>query len=272
MSRPVLAALFAALLAVAQAAGQGVPAMPASPFEIPQPLGGPIVGPDGKIMSGLNQPTSPFSGGIDFGLSGSQGNTDTLKLRAGLDLRYDSPEYLLYANLLYILTQANEGELENKGFGLCRNEFAISDGLMWYAQGQFEYDRFRTVDQRLAGHNGLSMTVLKDEAQVVRVRAGAGMARETGGPVNDWVPEGQAGADYEYWLTARTKLCASADYYPDLHDLSHYRVRVRAAFDILIDPDLNMWLRLGAFDRYDSQSYGSKRNDLDYFMSLLLRF
>jgi hypothetical protein len=112
----------------------------------------------------------------------------------------------------------------------------------------------------------------QDGTQSVKVRAGAGLARENGGTVNDWVPEGQAGADYEYRLTDRTRLTVMGDYYPDLHDLSHYRVRVRAAFDILIDPDLNMWLRLGAFDRYDSQSYGSKRNDLDYFMSLLLRF
>jgi len=272
MSRPALAALFIASLAVASAAGQGYPGMPANPFEIPQPRGGPIVGLDGKTVTLPNQTVSPWSGGVDFGLSGSQGNTDTLTLRAGFDLRYDSPDYALFANVLYILNQANSGDLENEGFGLVRNEFGIGGGLGWYAQALAEYDQFRTVDQRYGGHNGLTMVVMQDPTQSVRVRAGFGYARETGGPVNDWVPEGQAGADYEYRLTDRTRLTVMGDYYPDLHDLSHYRVRVRAAFDILIDPDLNMWLRLGAFDRYDSQSYGSKRNDLDYFMSLVFRF
>ena len=62
------------------------------------------------------------------------------------------------------------------------------------------------------------------------------------------------------------------DYYPDLHDLSHYRVRVRLPFDILIDPGPEYVAAAWVFHRYDSQSYGSKRNDLDYFMTLLLRF
>lgn len=269
MSRPALAALFVACVAVGSAAGQGYPG---TPFEIPQPLGGPIVGPDGKIMSGLNQGQSAWSGGIDFGLSGSQGNTDTLKLRAGLDLRYDGSDDALYVNLLYILNQANSGDLENKGFALIRNELPVTDGIAWYAQGQLEYDENRTIDKRMAGHNGISLAAYQDGTQSLKVRAGAGFARENGGAVNDWVPEGQAGADYEYRLTDRTRFTIMADYYPNLEDFSHYRVRVRAAFDILIDPDLNMWLRLGAFDRYDSQPYGSKRNDLDYFMTLLLRF
>ena len=96
--------------------------------------------------------------------------------------------------------------------------------------------------------------------------------QETGGPRNDWFPEGQVGVDYEYRLTDRTRFTLTGDYYADLEDFDHYRVRVRAAFDILIDPDLNMWLRLGAFNRYDNWAFGSKRNDLDYFMTLLFRF
>jgi hypothetical protein len=267
MTRPVVAVV-CLLALVGAAVGQELP------YGLPKPLGGPIVGPDGRVRTGLDaHPVpSPWSGGVDVGASGSQGNTDTLKVRAGLEVRYDDPDDLMIFNVMYILNRANQGELENKGFALLRNEVTLEGALGWYAQGQLEYDEFRVIDLRIASHSGLSYLFAQDATQTLRLRAGAGMARETGGPRNDWVPEGQAGFDYEYRLTNRTKLTVMADHYPDLHDFSHYRVRVRAAFDILLDPEANILLRVGAFDRYDSNPCGSKRNDLDYYLTLYFRF
>ncbi len=263
-----------ALSAVLTLAWVGAAAGQTSPFNIPQPMGGPIVGPDGRVRTGLDaHPVpSPWSGGIDFGISGSQGNTDTLKLRAGLDLRYDDPDDFAILNVLYILNQANQGDLENKAFALVRNEMPMDMGLAWYAQGSVEYDEFRTVYLRVASHSGISCAIVQDANQLVKVRAGAGVAREWGGSSNDWVPEGQAGADYEYKLTDRTRFTLAGDFYPDLHDFAHYRLRFRASIDVLLDPTYNAYLRLGAFERYDSQPYGSRRNDLDYFLTLQFRF
>ena len=267
MARPALAA--ALMLAwLGLAAGQDYP------IGLPKPLGGPIVGPDGRVRTGLDaHPVpSPWSGGIDVGVSGSQGNTDTLTLRAGLDLRFDDPDDFAILNVLYILNQVSGDGLQNEGFALVRNEMPMDMGLAWYAQGTAEYDEFRTVYLRIASHSGLSYTFLQDANQLVKLRAGAGVAREWGGNSTEWVPEGQAGGDYEYKLSERTRFTASADYYPDLHDFAHYRLRFRASFDILLVPQYNAYLRLGAFERYDSQTFGSKRNDLDYFMTLQFRF
>lgn len=245
-----------------------------SPFPIPRPMGGPIVGPDGKIRTGLDAHVapSPWNWGVDLGLTGSQGNTDTLKLRAGLDLRYDSPDDVMIFNVMYILNQANGGQLENKGFALLRNEIPIDDMFGWYAQTALEYDEFRTIDFRFASHSGLAFTAYQDPSQLLRFRAGFGTAYESGGGVNEWLMEAQAGLDYEYRLTDRTKLTAAADYFPNVENFAQYRVRVRASFDILLDPETNVLLRIGAFDRYDSKPYGSQRNDLDYFMTLQFRF
>jgi len=266
MVRPVLAALILALAASATVAAQD------SPFGMPKPMGGPIIGPDGKVMSALDKGPPPLTGGIEFGLSGAEGNTQILKLRTGIDVQYDTGADFLVANALYILTRLNDGNVEQKALAVVRNEFAIDNSWAWYVQGQIEYDENRTIDFRLAGHNGISMTVVRSPNSLMKVRAGAGAARETGGTINDWVPEGQAGADVEYSFTARSKFCSAVDYYPDLHDFSHYRIRVRAWLDFLIDPDLNAYLRLGVLDRYDSNALGSKQNDVDYYMSLLIRF
>lgn len=267
MTRPALAALAIALTA-------GLVSAQDSPFGLPAPLGGPIVGPDGRIRTGLDAHPVPssWSSAIDFGLSGSQGNTDTLKVRLGVDVRYDSPEDTVVLNALYILSQANGGNVENKAFFLARNDLPLDAGLGWYAQGVVEYDEFRAIDLRLASHSGLSYTALQDGTQLLKLRAGIGMSRESGGPGTEWVREGQGGADYEYHLTARTTLTLAGDYYPDVRDFARYRLRGRVSLDILLDPDLNLVLRLGAFDRYDSRPFGSKRNDLDYFTTLQFRF
>lgn len=266
MIRPAVVAVALALVAFGAAAAQE------SPFGIPKPLGGPIIGTDGRIISALDKGPPPWTGGLELGLSGAEGNVRILKLRTGLDVKYDTPDAFFVANVLYVLTRLDDGVVEQKALSVARTELPIDDAWSWYMQGQLEYDEFRTIDFRIAGHNGISWAVARSANSLVKLRVGAGAARETGGTVNDWVPEGQAGGDIEYLFTARSKFCASVDYYPDLHDLSHYRVRARAWFDFLIDPDLNAYLRFGVLDRYDSNPLGSLRNDLDYYMSLLIRF
>lgn len=269
MLRPALVAVSLAAILLGPAAAQE------SPFAMPKPVGGPIVDRSGKVLTGLDaHPVpSPWTSALDFGLSGSQGNTETMKLRTGFDVRYDSPDDFFLLNALYILNMNQQQEIENKAFLLTRNELPLDWGLAWYVQGQLEYDAFRTVYFRVASHSGVSFAAIQDGSQVFKVRAGVGTDYELGLPTpGQWVPEGQAGIDYEYKLTANTRFTSSADWYPDLHNIGHYRVRVRVSFDIMIDPDLNLLLRIGAFDRFDSQPYGSKRNDLDYFATMQIRF
>ena len=267
MTRLALATVFTLTL-LGTAAGQE------SPYGVPKPLGGPIVGLDGRVRTGLDaHPVpSPWNLGIDLGVSGSQGNTDTLKLRTGLDVRYDSPEDVAILNVMYILNQANRGELENKGFALLRNQLPLDEGFGWYAQAQLEYDEFRAIKLRAGSHSGIAFNAWQDADQLLSLRAGFGESRQWGGMAPTWVAEGQGGFDYEYRITSRTKVTATADYFPDVKNFASYRVRVRASFDILLDPETNVLLRIGAFDRYDSQPYGSKRNDLDYYMTLQFRF
>jgi len=266
MARLALAAVCSLTLAGA-AFGQ-------SPFPMPQPLGGPIVNQNGQVLTGLDaRPVpSPWSGGVDVGLSGSQGNTDTLMLRAGLDIKYDDPSDYAILNVLYILDQANSTQFENKAFALFRNELPMGSGVAWYAQAMVEYDQSQVEHLRIGSYSGLSYALMQGGTQTRKLRAGGGMAREYGGPNNAWFPQGQAGADYEYKLSDRTRLSLAGDYYPDLENFDHYWLRGRASFDILLDQQSNIMLRLGAFDRYDSRPYGSKRNDIEYFAMLSFRF
>jgi Protein of unknown function, DUF481 len=266
MTRLVLAALLTSLALLGPAAAQNLP------YEIPKPLGGPIIGLDGKEIKPVGLGPSAWSGGFELGLSGNEGNSQVLKLFTGAELLYDSPEdsFLLYG--WYALTRQHSTVLENNGLLLARNELPFADSLAWYVQGQVEYDEFRAADFRVAAHNGVSYTYLRSNDMFLKFRAGLGTSKELDGPRNEWLPEAQFGFDFWYRITERSRFSVAADYYPDVHDFGNYRVRGRASFDVLIDPDLCLLLRLGVLERYDSRPQGSKRNDLDYFATLVLQF
>jgi opacity protein-like surface antigen len=267
MKRLALAAVLTLAWASA-AAGQ------ASPFNIPQPMGGPIIGPDGKVRTGLDAHpvASPWSGGIDLGISGSQGSADTLKLWTGLELKYDDPDYFGFLKALYVLNQANSGQLENKGFLLTRHELPADMGLAVYGQASLEYDASQVIDLRFASHSGLSYAVVQDGTQVFKVRAGAGVEKPWGGASDTWTWEAQVGLDYEYRLSERSRITVIGDLYPAFEDFANYRARVWATLDILIDPKYNAYLRLGALDRYNSRPDGSPRNNVDYYLGLMFGF
>ena len=261
-------AALAVLAFAAAAAGQQLAAPP-----IPQPIYTPIYGPDGRIMSGMDRQVSPWSGSVDLGLSGSEGNSQIIKLWTAADLKYDGPEDYFIFNVFYGLTQQDGVLGENKVLATARNEYPFAEALFWYSQIQFEYDEFRLIDQRLGMHSGISTIGYRDDLLHIRLRAGLGASREIGQESSQWRPEAQFGFDYEYKLTERTKFVATADYYPDVDEFANYRIRGRAFFDILIDPGLGLALRVGALDRYDARpGKGIKKNDLDYFLTLVVRF
>lgn len=247
-----------------------------SPFTVPQPVGGPIIRPDGSFMSGLDHvtPKNPWSASVEAGLNGSEGNSQTLKLRLGGDLKYDAPDDTFIMNGWYGLARQRGQLSENKALFTARNELPLFDtSLAYFTQGQLEYDAFRDVKSRLAVHNGLSYPIIKTDMTLLKVRAGAGASREFGGPSDKWIPEGIFGGDWEQKITEKTKFVAGTDYYPDVADWGHYRIRSRAAFEILLDQQLNLSLRFGVMDRFDSRpGINVKKNDFDYFMTLLYKF
>ncbi len=264
-TRPALLGLLLAFALAGPVAGQ-------SPYDMPKPLGGPIVGLDGKIMTGLDRQVSPWSGSIEFGLNGNQGNVDILKIRSGLGVKYDDPSDYFDFNAVYVLTKYQENSIEQKALASVRNEVYFSNSLAWYAQGALEYDEFLTVDFLLGAHNGLSLTAYNANNTRLKLRGGFGTAWQYGGSIDEWVPELQFGTDFDYALTARTKISLSADYYPEIRNFARYRVRGRAALEVLLDQELNLLIRVGVLDRYNEPRFGKKANDLDYFLTIVFGF
>ncbi len=215
-------------------------------------------------------------GGFEFGINGSQGNADVTNLRLGLNADRKTDRNRFHTDLLYTLSNQDSRATQNQAIWNMRDEILFKNSP-WsvFTASQLEFDQFRAYELRVGNYAGLAYLWLKTDRTRFATRAGAGAVREVSfddGPPDRWVPEAVLGYDFNRRLTDRQGFVSSLDVYPNLSQIGQFRVRTRIGYEILIDPQWNMVLRLGVQDRYDSNPGPSKRNDLNYFTTLMFKF
>jgi hypothetical protein len=235
----------------------------------------PVVIPDGSMPP--PPPPRVWTGGVEFGVNGAQGNADILNVRFGAGADRKTDANLFHTDFLYTLSRQDNKTRQNQALFNARDEILFRNGP-WsvFAAVQGEFDEFRDYDLRAGSYSGFGYTWCKTDDLLFRTRAGAGATYETStrtnGPADRWVPEALLGVDLHHRFTDRQSFILNADVYPSLGRLGQYRIRARAAYEIVIDPVHCVVLRLGVQERYDSSPGTSKRNDLNYFATLLFKF
>ena len=216
----------------------------------------------------------PFwSGEFELGINGSSGNADSLSLRAGANMKRETQSHTLTVKATHAKTSAAGIETQNNALGDVKLERHFGDSP-WsvFVTGSLEYDEFKAFDLRLASAMGLGFRFIDNDSITLAGRFGAGVSHELGGPDDRYVPEAVFGLDYEHRLTDRQKLTAKVDYLPDWGDFMNYRIVTDAGWEVLLDEDSNLNLKIGVIDRYDSTPNGRKPNDFDYSVLLLWKF
>jgi hypothetical protein len=219
-------------------------------------------------------PFSHWTGSIELGLNGATGNVERFSGRGGIrgERRTDLNQSL--AEFTYIYARTDGDTSQNEAHLVLRNDRLFVDSP-WrlFGLGFIDYDELKDWDFRTAGFLGVGYAFVEDDRTQVVGRVGAGLMREWGGGENAIVPEGLLGLDVEHQLTERQRIVGSIDFFPDLREIGPYRFLAKAAWEILVDPEVNMSLRVGAESRYDSSpGAGLKRHDLDYFAVLVWSF
>jgi len=215
-----------------------------------------------------------WKGTVELGVNGSSGNTENFNLRAGLSGTRVTEKYDTTASLVYAYA-TNDGTATESRFAFdLRNDWKFTDSP-WrvFALGSAEFDDFQDWDWRLAAAAGVGYAFVDNEKTTLVGRLGGGLSKKIGGSDNAIRPEALIGVDYRQQLTERQQLTASATLYPDLSDIGEFRFVGNAAWEVLIDPEVNLSLKLGVEDRYDSMPGGGfKKNDIDYFAMLVFAF
>ncbi|WP_218934651.1 DUF481 domain-containing protein [Rosistilla ulvae] len=218
-------------------------------------------------------PRDGWDSSVEFGLNGSEGNSNSLSYAAGANLARKSDLYNLGVNLNYRKTSSGGIDTQNNAranFDLDRT-IAQSDFSAFIKSG-LEYDEFKAFDARVNVNGGLSYFLAKTEDVTFVTRVGAGASQEIGSVDEDWKPEMLFGLDLKQQVNKRNKIYVKADYFPAFEDFSDYRVVTDAGWEILLDDAENFSLKLAATNRYDSTPLGLEPQDIDYTATLLYKF
>jgi putative salt-induced outer membrane protein YdiY len=242
---------------------------------------------DGKLQTGdgtiqlapPEEPWCPFltgwDGGVELGLNGSTGNSETFNVRGGANAERKTDLYVTKFTMTYERNSAESEVTKNRFEVTGRNDWILEKGSPWriFLQGGAIYDDFQDWHWRLTTAAGIGYAFIENERTTLVGRAGLGLRRDLGGDDNRIHPEGVLGADLSHKITERQLLTASLDFFPSLLDLSDYRVVARAAWELIVDPEIKMSLKIGVEDRYDSDpGMGTKHNDFSYFALLVWSF
>ncbi|MBX9623865.1 MAG: DUF481 domain-containing protein, partial [Gemmataceae bacterium] len=249
---------------------QAPPGLP--PLPPPDPA---VMIPDGSLPP--PPPPSPlWKGGIELGLNGSQGNSDVLSLRVGANADRRVERNLFHMDLLYTGSQQDGVTKQNQALLNLRDELLFPGSpYSLFSATQLEYDQFRAYDLQVGSYLGVAYRWVKTDATLFKTRVGAGAVRQmdlSGTAPSRWVPEAVLGGDWNHRFSDRQGFVSSLDVFPNLSQIGQFRVRARAGYEIVLAPEYGMVLRLGVQDRYDSSPGPAKRNDVNYFTTLLFKF
>lgn len=212
-----------------------------------------------------------WKGSIDLGLNGSAGNSENMSFRGGVALERKTELMETKAGFSYVYATDDGRATKSRAEAFVRNDWLFKDspwGL--FAMGKIEFDDFQSWMYRASAYAGPSYTFIKNDTMLLRGRVGAGISREfLRNAENAIIPEGLIGGDFEYKLNDRAKMFANVDVLPSLKRFTDYRIDAKTGLEYMLDKESGMNLKIGANDRYKSNpGPGSKRNDVEYFLTI----
>jgi putative salt-induced outer membrane protein YdiY len=239
---------------------------------------------------------SAWQSQAEFGLNGSEGNSERLSARLGARTKLTTERRELTLDGLYTRSEeagdsGSKETTENKALGKANHDW-LFPGSPWryFLGGTIEYDEFQDYDLRLAASTGPAYEFISTDKTTLIGRTGLGVSHKIGGDDEDYVFEAVAGYDFEHKFSERQKLVSTGRLYPSLSDGGEYRALLGVAYDIAVDSPLDLTVRLGIEDRFDSTiedviTYDTSvtppveisreefdKNDLDYYAALIWNF
>ncbi len=219
-------------------------------------------------------PSQPvWSGGVEFGANGTEGNSQTFDFRFGVDAKRKTELNILTADLDYVKKTSSGEESAHRSYLDWKHERLFQESP-WTAvtHGTVDYDEFKSYDVRTTVDLALGYRLVDTEITSFTARAGGGVAHEYGGPGEGWTPQAVFGMAYEHKINDRHKFTGDLEYTPEIESFSDYFMTSRASWEMVVDADMNLSLKLSVKNRYDSTSNDAEANDLDYSAVLLWSF
>ena len=216
---------------------------------------------------------TPWGTGIELGINGSSGTSESLSIRTGGYVKRESRFSKLNLSSYYNRTTKGGVATQNNAEIDVRNDWLLDDHSPWtlYGTGNLFYDEFQAFDVQVSANTGVGYRFAHEPGLDLIGRLGGGTSREVGGPDDRWVPEALVGFEYSQRLSATQKFSGKLDYYPEFQELGEYRLVADTGWEIELVQPSNLSLKISASDRYDSTPNGANPHLLNYSVLLLLK-
>lgn len=226
--------------------------------------------PTDTAGAGLPRWLRDWKSAIEFGLSGSEGNAPRHALRFVYQAHRNTERTETSFSSYFRVTSQESGE-SLKQFTLdARNDWlnpGTSD-LRYFVQGKLEFDDAQEWDHRASGFGGIGYALIKDDKTTLLGRGGFGGSKRAGVEDDEFRAEAFLAAELTHAISERQSLHAGFEYLPNSSAWREYRLNADASWELKIDPESDLYLRLGVANRYDSEPGSARPNDLDYFVNL----
>jgi putative salt-induced outer membrane protein YdiY len=215
----------------------------------------------------------PWDTGLELGLNGSSGTSESLSIRTGGYVKRESRFSKLDLSTYYNRTTTGGEDTQNNAQFDVRNDWLLDEKSPWtlYATTNVFYDEFQAFDVQTNANTGVGYRFVHEPTIGLIGRFGAGTSREFGGPDDRWVPESLLGLEYNQCLATNQKFSAKLDYFPEWEEIGEYRLVADAGWEIELLQPSNMSLKISANDRFDSTPNGAEPQLLNYSVLLLLK-
>lgn len=219
------------------------------------------------------KPKATWAGSLEMGLSGSEGNTEMQRGRLVFDAKRKAEHETLDLRVRFQAAQTRGDTSENRFSARAKNEWATSSAdWRLFLEGSAERDQFKDFNWRVTGNSGFAYDAIKDDQSTLTFRAGLGGSTEFRSARDGIYPEGILGYEFRHKINKQMSLTTFGELILDLKETGEHRARINAALDTNLDETGAWKLRIGVEDRYESNTARAKRNDIDYFVSLVYRF
>ncbi len=209
------------------------------------------------------------SGGINLGASAAQGNVENERLQgdANLVLRHGDTRYTLRGEAKY--QKERNRETQNAARLTAKHDHFFSDRWFFYTTGGIEYDKARSLDQRLDVGTGAGYQVFESERISLSFEGGISyvMERYRIDP-NRSYPAARWSTDFRYdpWLT-KIRFFHFNEVLSDLSGDDGMTVRTRTGMRYFLIDGLNATAQVN-FDWKSDTPAGTRESDIVYMVTL----
>ncbi len=221
---------------------------------------------------------------LDLGVTSTSGTTDDMNLRAAVKTVWTRQINVITLDSSYSYSTSNGDTNENRFTAGVLSEWPRPNSR-WsiFAQARYDFDEFNTWNSRVTAGAGVAYKLLDIDEPVegtdynrilqLKLRGGAGVAREFGSSNKDIQPEAIIGADLLWQLNSWQDLTASTTLFPALDDLGEFRIVSKIEWSMKMDAMDGVSLKLGLAHEHQSRvDAGNSHDQLSVYAALGIDF